>query len=99
MEERNKLITLYDYYKELLNDSQKNYFEEYYFNNLSLGEIADNYNISRNAVHKHIKNIEEKLYFFEKGLKLVDKNTKLLNEVKKINDEKVKQKIIDILES
>ena len=33
---------LFDYYKELLTLTQKIYFEDYYFNNLSLQEIADN---------------------------------------------------------
>lgn len=55
MDEINELIMLYDYYGELLSDSQKEYFMDYYFNNLSLGEIADNLKISRNAVHKQIK--------------------------------------------
>ena len=42
MEERNYLIILYDYYGELLTDKQRMYFEDYYFNNLSLGEISEN---------------------------------------------------------
>ena len=37
MDEINELIMLYDYYGELLSDSQKEYFMDYYFNNLSLG--------------------------------------------------------------
>ena len=99
MEERNKLITLFDYYSELLSDTQKKYFEDYYFNNLSLGEIADMYNVSRNAVHKQIKITEEKLYFFEDNLKLIEKNNKLLNEINKISDKRIKEKLIDIIES
>ena len=99
MKERNNLITLFDYYNELLSDTQKQYFEDYYFNNLSLGEIADIHNVSRNAVHKQVKTVEEKLSSFEKSLKLVTKNNKLLEEVNKITDEKLKQKIIDIIES
>ena len=55
MEERDKLIILFDYYEKLLTDSQKNYFMEYYFDNLSLSEIADNFSVSRNAVSKDLK--------------------------------------------
>ena len=55
MEKREQLIILYDYYGELLSDDNKRYFEDYYFDNLSLAEISENYQISRNAVHKHIK--------------------------------------------
>ena len=86
MDEINELIMLYDYYGELLSDSQKEYFMDYYFNNLSLGEIADNLEISRNAVHKQIKSAEAKLKEYEEKLKST-------------NDERLKEEIIDILES
>ena len=42
MEENEYLIILYDYYGELLNDLQRNYFELYYFDNLSLSEKIEN---------------------------------------------------------
>ena len=96
MEERNRLILLYDYYGELLSDSQKEYFEDYYFNNLSLGEIADEEGISRNAIHKQIKSATEKLEFYEEKLKLIEKEKKILNEIK---DENLKGRITKIIES
>ena len=96
MDERSKLILLYDYYKDLLTDSQKGYFEKYYFDNLSLSEISENLKVSRNAVHKQLKAIEEKLNFYEEKLKLIEKYNKILNEV---NDIKLKEKITEILES
>lgn len=96
MDERNKLILLYDYYKDLLSNSQKDYFEKYYFDNLSLSEISENLNVSRNAVHKQVKVVEEKLVFFEEKLKLIEKHNKILSEIK---DEKLKEKITEILES
>ena len=65
MEDREYLIILYDYYGELLSDNQKKYFEEYYFDNLSLSEISENVGKSRNAIHKSIKTVEEKLLFYE----------------------------------
>ena len=46
MDKRNYLIILYDFYGELLNDKQKECFEDYYFNNLSLGEISENMKIN-----------------------------------------------------
>ena len=42
MKELNELILLYDYYKDLLTEVQRNYFEKYYFDNLSLAEIEVN---------------------------------------------------------
>ena len=84
---------LYDFYGELLTDKQKEYFEYYYFDNLSLGEIADNLGVSRNAVHKQLQNVKEKLDFFEEKLKLNQINEKLEKIVMKINDEKIKEEI------
>ena len=77
MDKRNYLVILYDFYGELLNDKQKECFEDYYFNNLSLGEISENENVSRNAIHKSIKSIENKLYFYEEKLKLYQKSQEL----------------------
>ena len=51
------LTILYDYYKELLTNKQREYFEDYYFDNLTLSEIADNNDVSRNAIHKQIKDV------------------------------------------
>ena len=78
MDEINELIMLYDYYGELLSDSQKEYFMDYYFNNLSLGEIADNLEISRNAVHKQIKSAEAKLKEYEEKLKIIKKSNLIM---------------------
>lgn len=85
---------LYDLYKNLLTDKQQEYFEDYYFNNLSLSEIADNYNISRNAVSKQLSVIKKKLDDYEQKLELYNKNQKIncLNI-----DENTKNKIMDIL--
>ncbi len=98
MVDRNNLIILYDYYGELLNDDNRKYFEEYYFDNLSLGEIAENSGISRNAVHKHIKSTESKLLFYEEKLKLLEKEKKLKIIISKLKDEKLKVEIEKIFD-
>jgi predicted DNA-binding protein YlxM (UPF0122 family) len=41
MEETLYLTNLYEYYKELLTDKEKKYFEDYYYENLTMEEIAD----------------------------------------------------------
>ena len=64
---------LYDYYASLLTEKQKSYYEDCYFRDLSLSEIAENNNISRNAVHNQIKSVEENLDFYEKKLGLYQK--------------------------
>ena len=93
MEERDYLIILYDYYGELFNDKQRRYFEDYYFNNLSFGEISGNLGISRNAIYKVIKLMEEKLYFYEKKLGLYSKNIKINGIIKRISDEDIKEEL------
>lgn len=85
---------LYDLYKNLLTDKQREYFEEYYFNNLSLSEISTDFDISRNAVSKQLAVIREKLDEYELKLKLYEKKKKIINF---LEDEKIKDEIIDIL--
>ncbi len=99
MNEINNLIILYDYYGELLSESQKKYFEDYYFNNLSLGEISDNLHVSRNAVHKQIKVSCDKLYEFEKKLKIVEKTNKLKEIFDATSDKKLREEVLEILEN
>ena len=97
MEKRDYLIMLYDYYGVLFNEKQREYFENYYFNNLSLGEISDNINISRNAIHKVIKTMEEKLLFYEDKLKLYKKSISLKEIINKINDDELKKELERLL--
>ena len=91
LEKRDYLIILYDLYGELLNDKQQQYFEEYYFNNLSLGEISENLNISRNAVHKSLQSIEEKLQFYEEKLKLYKKSKIIYDIIEKESSQEIKR--------
>ncbi len=74
---REELIELYDIYKNLLTDKQKNYFEDYFYMDLSLSEIASNNEVSRNAVFDQIKRVEKALYDYEEKLHLKEKFQKL----------------------
>lgn len=95
MENSIYLSSLYDIYGKLLTDTQKNYFEDYYFNNYSLSEISENYNITRNAVHKSLKEAEKNLKNFEEKLGYLEKLKKI--KALDIHDD-IKEKIIDIFE-
>ena len=97
MEKRDYLVMLYDYYYVLFTDKQRKYFEDYYFNNLSLREISDNINISRNAIHKVIRNMEDKLLFFEDNLHLYNKSKLLCEIIDEIDDVKIKNKLERLL--
>ena len=91
------LLILYDFYSSLLSDKQKDYFEDYYFNNLSLSEISENLGISRNAIHKGIKLIENRLLFYEEKLSLYKKSNKLKEIIDKINDSAIKEDLEGLL--
>ena len=96
MNEEAYLTILYDYYGELLKEDQKKYFEEYYFNNLSLGEMSENFEVSRNAIHKQLKKIELLLKDYESKLKLYQKGQELDSIIQEIKDEKLKEKLIKL---
>lgn len=85
------LINLYDIYKNLLSDKEQNIFEDYYCEDLSLSEIAENLSVTRNAIFKTIKTVEEKLNNYEEKLNFYNKKENILkyldnNEVDKIRE-------------
>lgn len=86
MEENILLSNLYDYYGVLLTEKQQHYFEDYYFDNLTLAEMSENDHVSRNAIHKSLKEVEEKLLDFEDKLQLYHKNQKILLLLEKIEE-------------
>lgn len=87
---------LYDYYGVLLTEKQQEYFEDYYFNNLTLQEIADNNNVSKNAIHKSIKDINTKLEYYEEKLNLYE-NSKKIKELIKDIDKEIKEQIEELI--
>jgi predicted DNA-binding protein YlxM (UPF0122 family) len=94
LEIRENIIRLYDLYQNLLTEKQRLYFEDYYFSDLSISEIALNYNISRNGVHDQIKRTVNELNELEEKLKLNEK----INKISKLDiDDDNKKNIIDIL--
>ena len=97
MEDREYLIILYDYYGELLSEIQREYFEEYYFDNLSLSEISDNDGKSTNAIHKCIKSVCLKLYEYEDKLRLYEKRKKLDMIINKIDDLELRKSIEELI--
>lgn len=96
MEEIVYLNNLFDLYGELLTEKQQKYFKNYYFENLSYGEIANIYHISRNAIFHQLKLIEEKLYFYEKTLNLYSKKLKINDIIDLIDDKNIKKELEDL---
>lgn len=88
---------LFDIYGELLTDKQKDYFKAYYFDNLSYGEIALKYDVSRNAVFKQLKMATDKLEELEDKLHINNKNNKLIEIINNIDDDSLKSKLEELL--
>lgn len=87
MENTIYLTILYDYYKPLLTEKQCTYFEDYYFNNLTLSEMAENYDISRSAVNKQINLTIEKLTEYEDKLNLYKNSVEIRKVIEKLPKE------------
>lgn len=87
---------LYDYYSKLFTDKQCNYYEDYYFRDLSLAEIAENNKVSRNAVHGQIKIVEEKLEFYENVLGLYKKSVQIKKIISNL-DSDIKKKLEELI--
>lgn len=76
---------LYDFYGELLTPHQKQIYEEYVLDNLSISEIAKEHEISRQGVHDQIRRIEKLLGEYEGTLHLIGKFLAIKSKVNEIN--------------
>lgn len=70
IEKTNRINALLDFYEKLLTKKQLEYVALYYRDDLSLGEIAENYHVSRQAVYDNIKRTEKILTGYEEKLHL-----------------------------
>ncbi len=85
MEEKLEQAYLYDFYGELLNEHQRQIYEDFVFNDLSLGEIAGEEGISRQGVADMIKRCNKKLESFEDKLHLVAKFVSIRDDIERIH--------------
>ncbi len=77
---------LYDFYGELLTKRQRDAMTLYHEENLSLSEIADEFDISRQGVHDALKNAEKSLMNYEDKLGLVEKFMKSSEAIERIDE-------------
>ena len=77
VEKKEYYSSLYDLYSSLLTEKQRSYFEDYYFNDLSLFEIADNNSVSRNAIHDQLQKVRNILDDYESKLGLLKKEKEM----------------------
>ena len=96
MKEREYMLSLYEIYGKLLTEKERSYFEYYFFEDYSLQEIADNNEVSKSYVGKFLNSITIKLKKYESSLNLYEKNNKLKELIKDLDDE-IKSKIEELL--
>ena len=85
MEEFVYYNNLFDIYGSLLTEKEQVTFRDYYQEDLSLSEIANENNVSRAAVQKTIKTVLDKLKYYEDMLHVYDKNVRLGNLLQENN--------------
>ena len=106
MEEKVILSMLIQTYGKLLTEKQYQIMDDYYNNDLSLSEIAQNHNITRQDVRDIIKKgekklfeYEEKLLFMKRTLNTEKKIEKVLSELTKIQKDYSDKQIANVLET
>ena len=106
MNKKVEISMLCDIYGKLLTEKQFEFINDYYNNDLSLSEIAENNEITRQAVRDIIKKgerklfeYEEKLLFMKKTITQEQKIQAILSELTKIQTNSSDRKIANILDS
>lgn len=106
MEKNVKVSMLCEIYGKLLTEKQYNFLDDYYNNDFSLSEIAENYGITRQAVRDNIVKGENKLFEYEEKLEIMKKTlkqdkqiVKILSELTKIQTKFSDEEIASILEN
>ncbi|MBA4536197.1 putative DNA-binding protein [Bacillus aquiflavi] len=90
LEKTTRINYLYDFYQSLLTEKQQSYMSLYYLDDYSLGEIAAEYNVSRQAVFDNIKRTELMLEEYEEKLLLFTKfqeRARLIRQMKELVSE------------
>lgn len=88
---------LFDLYKALFTEKNQEIFRLYYEENLSMGEIADNLEVSRSYIGNVIKKLEKKLDYYESVFHLKEKNDILAKLLEENDLKSIKEKIKKLL--
>lgn len=89
IEKTNRMNALFEFYATLLTEKQMNYMELYYADDLSLGEIAEEYGVSRQAVYDNIRRSGKLLEDYEKKLHLYSDyiiRTEIIEEMRRYTE-------------
>lgn len=87
LEKKQRVNLLMDCYIDLLTDKQREYLSLYYEEDLSLSEIAEDLDVSRNAVYDNLKRAVASLEDYEKKLHLLEKHIQRMDLIQRIETE------------
>lgn len=73
MDKLTRINLLFDFYGAMLTERQRKFIDLYYCHDLSLGEISEQFGVSRQSVHDTLKRSEDSLRGFEEKLGLLEK--------------------------
>lgn len=77
---------LFDFYGELLTEHQRSVYIDAVYNDLSLGEIAEERGISRQGVHDLVRRCDKILKGYESKLHLVERFNRAKETVREIQE-------------
>ncbi|MFC5532415.1 YlxM family DNA-binding protein [Cohnella yongneupensis] len=77
LEKTNRINVLFDFYGPLLTKKQQTFLKCYFQDDYSLGEIAADFDISRQAVYEHLKRAEQVLEDYEMKLRLAARHDQI----------------------
>ena len=89
-----ELATLYDIYGALLKPAQREIFEAYVLDNLSLSEIAGEHEMTRQGVYDTINRSRRKLREYDEKLKLREKYSHIIEMVETADIEDTKKEAL-----
>ncbi len=89
-----RMTMLYDFYGDVLTDRQKEFYDLYYNEDLSLGEIAENYDITRQGVRDVIVRAEATLTELEDKTGLIKRFHTMHHQLEQIREDA--QKLVDM---
>ncbi len=97
MEKDFEYIELFELYKGLLTDKQREMFSLHHLCDLSLSEIAEQEGTARQSVHDAIKKVKIKLEEYEKALHLKEKYDGITKIADGIEDKGLADKLKEII--
>ena len=99
MEKKVEISILLEIYGNLLTEKQKEYINYYYNEDLSLSEIAENEQITRQAVMRILQKSSKKLEEYEQKLQIMEKQKQIKKNIEQLRKDLKENKQVDNIEN